>query len=72
MKSKISKILFEELDYIYCDNCRFANEEYDYTQEGYTSSPCEDCYRKMMKWEISEQFAFKITNKILNAIKENK
>jgi len=68
MKKIISKIIFEELSYIYCTNCRFADENYDYTQEDFNSDPCEDCYRKMMNWEISEQFSDELADKIIKAI----
>jgi len=70
MKEKISNILFEELDYIYCNNCRFSDDNYDYTQEEFNSSPCEDCCRKQMKWEISKEFSEKLADKILDIIKD--
>ena len=43
----ISDLLYEELNYMYCDNCRFSSElsEEEYLEEnGYWG--CEDCHRK--------------------------
>jgi hypothetical protein len=63
MDKQISKIIYEELSYIYCDNCRhvyaYKNEEID---------PCEECHRKYMQWEISESFCNAIAERITASI----
>lgn len=53
MKSKeeIVKILIDNFRNIYCDTC---NGKY-----------CEDCYRKNIGWEISDNFAEVVANEIL-------
>jgi NAD-dependent SIR2 family protein deacetylase len=70
MKEKIIKILYNELTNVYCDTCRFQKEGPSvWEREGYDESPCNECYRKCMRWEISEKQAEKIAEMILNEIK---
>lgn len=54
-KSQIAKIIYDELNYIYCFNCRYDN----------VRDNCDDCSRKSMGWEISQEEANKIADKIL-------
>jgi hypothetical protein len=70
MKEKIIKILYDELIDIYCDTCRFAyKDENSWKKEGYNESPCCNCSRKNMNWEISRKEAEKIADKILKKLK---
>lgn len=58
---KISEILVKELSYIYCHNCKFNDSTDD--------SDCDDCHRKNMSWELSEETAKSIEAKILEGEK---
>lgn len=49
-KQLISDLIYEELDYMYCDNCRYDTELHD---DGYSGFPCEDCHRKYNGWAVS-------------------
>lgn len=53
-QQQISDILYKELNYMYCDNCRFnyeISEEEVLKKYGYWG--CEDCHRKYNGWGIS-------------------
>lgn len=70
MKDKISELLYNELDYIYCDNCKFFSISEEESNEKYGYWGCEDCYRKYMGWKISKKFSDKLAEKIMNIIKK--
>lgn len=64
LKDRIVDFLCDVLDYVYCDSCRFQNndkKEYE----------CEDCHRKHMNWEISKERAEYIANAILYMVGED-
>lgn len=48
-KEKIAKIIYEELSYMYCDNCRYAFE----ISEDDPDWSCDECHRKNNGWGIS-------------------
>lgn len=48
-KEKIAEIIYEELSYMYCDNCR-CNSEIGADDPSYG---CDDCHRKYNGWGIS-------------------
>ena len=52
---KIADIIYKEIDYMYCDNCRYNDE---FLANGY--DPCEDCHRKYNGWGISREEAERI------------
>lgn len=56
-KYKIMDILLEEFNSLYCDSCRFQNDE-EY---------CGECHRKYMNWSLSSETAANIADKIINA-----
>lgn len=58
-KNKLVEIIYNELDYIYCDNCRFSLE---------LENGCDDCHRKMMHWEISLNASNILADKILKEL----
>lgn len=70
MKDKISELLYNELDYIYCDNCKFYFVSEEESNEKYGYYGCKDCRRKCMGWEISKKSSDKLAEKIMNIIKE--
>jgi len=49
---KIADTIYEELSYMYCDNCRHSSED---TDEDY--SHCDECYRKYNNWAVSKETA---------------
>ena len=50
---KIADTIYEELNYMYCDNCRHSGEM---DEDGY-SSHCDGCYRKYSNWAVSKETA---------------
>lgn len=57
-KRRISDLIYENLDYMYCDNCRYFIEMDD-------DLPCEDCHRKYNGWAVSRAEADRISELIL-------
>jgi len=56
---KIAQIIYDNLSYMYCDNCRYNSE----IEEEYG---CEDCHRKYNGWGISMATAKGIAEEIKN------
>lgn len=62
----IAKIIYNNLNYMYCDNCRCNSEiEKDSYENG-----CDDCHRKYNGWGISMQTSKRIAKEILENIGE--
>lgn len=62
----IAKIIYDNLNYMYCDNCRCNNEiEKDSYEYG-----CDNCHRKYNGWGISMQTSKRIAKEILENIGE--
>lgn len=57
---KIAEIIYEELPYMYCDNCRYATEITEDPDRIFT--PCDDCHRKYNGWGISMNEAKRIAH----------
>lgn len=55
---KIASILYEEIGYMYCDNCRNSNETEDWEEK------CSWCHRKYNGWGISRAEAERIAELI--------
>jgi hypothetical protein len=55
-KQEVSDVIYNELCYMYCDNCRHNYEIED--------DACDDCYRKYNGWGISRAKADYIANMI--------
>lgn len=62
-KEKISDLIYEYIDYMYCDNCRFSIELMEESE-----SACWDCHRKNNGWGISRRTADAISEKILKLL----
>lgn len=60
-KEAISNIIYETLDYMYCDNCRSAFE----IDENDKKWGCEFCYRKYNGWGISRAVSDALAEKIM-------
>lgn len=65
IQQKISDIIYDQLNYMYCDNCRFnseLNREQFEKENGYWG--CEDCHRKYNGWGISKATCDSLARKI--------
>lgn len=68
---KIANIIYNELCYMYCDNCRLnieIDEEEARAKYGYWG--CEDCHRKYNGWAISMCESENIAKEIIKALGE--
>lgn len=63
MRDKIIQLIYDYLDWAYCDDCRYNSEN---------SGECEWCYRKNISWGIGKETAEVLTDKIMDIIKEVK
>ena len=50
---KIADIIYTELSYVYCDNCRYNDNPVD----RYDIDHCENCHRKYNGWAVSRETA---------------
>lgn len=50
---KIADTIYEKLNYMYCDNCRYNENSTD----EYGTNHCEDCHQKENGWAVSKQTA---------------
>ncbi len=55
-KEAISDLIYKELGYIYCDSCRYRDEE------GW----CDSCHRKYMDWGIARYTCDELAERIIN------
>jgi hypothetical protein len=65
MQHQISNLLYKEIGYMYCDNCRFnteLDEEQFEKENGYWG--CDDCHRKYNGWGISRAECDSLARKI--------
>lgn len=54
----IANLIYNDLDYMYCDNCRFNSEISEKeSNEKFGHWGCEDCHRKYNGWGISKSNA---------------
>ncbi len=56
MKNEIIKLLTGQLDYAYCDNCKYG--DYDKYGDRY----CDNCHRKYQNWGLSYSTANDLAN----------
>lgn len=56
--NKVKELIFDRLDYVYCHNCRFCDDD----------TRCEDCHRRSMNWKISEDTAESLAKEIYEII----
>lgn len=68
-KKNIANIIYDELSYMYCDNCRYATELIE--DPNTDIPPCDDCHRKSNNWGISMAEAERIATKIQHINKSN-
>ena len=61
LMTQISNLIYDHIDYMYCDNCRY-NSELEYDEDGY--SRCDDCHRKYNGWALSRGCAESLAEQI--------
>lgn len=62
---RISSVIYNELCYMYCDNCRNAELDVEKREEA-----CEFCYRKYNNWGVAKHTADEIAEKIAEELAE--
>ena len=67
-EKEIAKIIYKNLDYMYCDNCRWHSE----LPETDPNYGCEDCHRKFNGWGLSMHSAECIAREISEKLQEKK
>ena len=70
-KQAITTLIYNDLDYMYCDNCRFGSEiseEESIERFGYWG--CEDCHRKYNGWGISQATAEYLAKEIMKLVED--
>ena len=63
----IAKIIYNILDHMYCDNCRFNSEIKESDSDEWN---CDECHRKYNGWGVSMQESKRIAKEILNRLGE--
>ena len=63
----IANIIYNALNYMYCDNCRFNSEIKESDSDEWN---CDECHRKYNGWGISMQESNRIAKKILKQLGE--
>lgn len=58
-KNVIATMIYENIGYMYCDNCRYSTEQH-------TDDSCDDCHRKYNGWGISKYEANRIAKQIID------
>ena len=69
IEKEISSLIFDNLDYIYCDNCKFNGLGEEEAKEKYDYWGCDNCHRKMMGWELSKSESDRMAKSILILLK---
>ena len=58
-KQEISNLIYDTFDYIYCNNCRYADMNNFYYH-------CEYCHRKSMIWSVARPVCDELAERIIN------
>ena len=58
-KEEISNLIYEYIDYMYCDNCRYNFEIPD-------TCNCDDCHRKYVNWDVLRYDCDLLSERILS------
>lgn len=62
---KIADLLYKEIDYMYCNNCRFDSEIREKDSDEWN---CDECHRKYNGWGISRAESNRIARKIMKEV----
>ena len=71
VKVEVMDILYTTLNRVYCDSCRFSELGQEESERIFGYYGCDDCYRKHMNWEISENCCEVLSDEILKVIENN-
>lgn len=63
----IVKIIYNTLNHMYCDNCRFSSEIKESDSDEWN---CDECHRKYNGWGVSMQESNRIAKEILKQLGE--
>lgn len=63
IKEAVSNIIYNELGYMYCDNCRFDSEQPD-------EYSCDICNRKYNGWGVSRGVTDALAEEIVEIINQ--
>lgn len=69
-KESIKFILMDNLDYVYCDTCKFNNLSKEECINMYGYYSCDICHDKFQCWEISDSKASQISEEILKSLEQ--
>ena len=70
-KQAIADIIYNNLGYMYCDNCRFGSEiSEEESNENFGYWGCEDCHRKYNGWGISKSVSNSLAKGIMKICSE--
>ena len=67
VQDDIANIIYNTLNYMYCDNCRFDSEIQEDDSDEWC---CDDCHRKYNGWGISMYTSNEIAKEILKRLGE--
>nr|DAM06425.1 MAG TPA: PROTEIN/RNA Complex ribosomal subunit, ribonucleoprotein, ribosomal [Caudoviricetes sp.] len=66
-QNDIANIIYNALDHMYCDNCRFSSEIKESDSDEWS---CDECHRKYNGWGVSMQESNRIAKEILKQLGE--
>ena len=66
-QNDIASIIYNALDYMYCDNCRFSSEIKESDSDEWC---CDECHRKYNGWGVSMRKSNRIAKEILKQLGE--
>nr|DAL18230.1 MAG TPA_asm: TFIIB zinc-binding [Caudoviricetes sp.] len=66
-QNDIANIIYNALDHMYCDNCRFSSEIKESDSDEWS---CDECHRKYNEWGVSMQESNRIAKEILKQLGE--
>lgn len=70
-KQAIADIIYNNLSYMYCNNCRFGFEiSEEESKEKFGHWVCEDCHRKYNGWGISKLVSNDLAKEIMKIYSE--
>lgn len=72
LEQQISEMIMNHFNYIYCNNCKFANINEETSEKLYNYYGCDDCHRKNMGWEVSKEYSDKVSKQIMSLITPDK
>ena len=66
VQDDIASIIYNALDYMYCNNCRFSSEIKESDSDEWC---CDECHRKYNGWGVSMRESNRIAKKDFKAVR---